>query len=60
MRILAVRPKLEDMLSVAELCEEGKLVPHIDRRLALDDVPDALQYLGEARAKGKVVIVLDA
>jgi NADPH:quinone reductase-like Zn-dependent oxidoreductase len=58
-RILAVRPKLEDMLTMAELCEKGRIFPFIDRRLALSEVPEALRYLGEGRAKGKVVIVLD-
>ncbi len=60
MRILAVRPRLEDMLAMAELCETGKIVPVIDRRLALGEVPEGLRYLGEGRAKGKVVIVLGA
>jgi len=59
-RILAVRPKVEDMLTMAELCEGGRIVSFIDRRLALGDVPGALQYLGEGRAEGKVVIVLES
>src|SRR6267378_2675514 len=58
-RVLAVRPNLEDMVHVAELCEAGKVVPVIDRRYPLGEVPEALRYLGEGRAKGKVVITVD-
>jgi NADPH:quinone reductase-like Zn-dependent oxidoreductase len=58
-RVLAVRPNLEDMVHVAELCEAGKVVPVIDRRYPLGEVPEALRYLGEGRAKGRVVIIVD-
>jgi len=30
----------------------------IDRRFALSEVPEALRYLGEGHAKGKVVITV--
>jgi NADPH:quinone reductase-like Zn-dependent oxidoreductase len=55
-RVLAVRPNLEDMVHVTELCEAGKVVPVIDRRYPLSEVPEALRYLGEGRVKGKLVI----
>ena len=58
LRILAVRPNLEDMVHVTELYEAGKIVPVIDRRYSLGEVPEALRYLGEGRTKGKVVITL--
>jgi NADPH:quinone reductase-like Zn-dependent oxidoreductase len=57
-RILAVHPNLKDMEYMAELCEAGKVVPAIDRRYPLSEVPEALRYLGEGRAKGKVVIIV--
>jgi NADPH:quinone reductase-like Zn-dependent oxidoreductase len=47
------------MVHVAELCEAGKVVPVIDRRYPLGEVPEALRYLGEGRAKGRVVIIVD-
>jgi NADPH:quinone reductase-like Zn-dependent oxidoreductase len=59
MRILAVQPNLKDMVYITGLCEAGKVVPIIDRRYPLSDVPEALRYLGEGRAKGKVVITVD-
>ncbi len=59
LRILAVQPNPKDLAHVGELCAAGKLVPVIDRQYPLHEVPAALQYLGEGRAKGKVVITLE-
>lgn len=55
-RLLAVRPNQKDLLFMAELCAAGKVVPVIDRQFSLSEVPEALRYLGEGRARGKVVI----
>lgn len=57
-RLLAVRPNLEDLVHIAELCSAGKITPVIDRRYPLSEVPQALQYLGEGHAKGKIVITV--
>ena len=57
-RILAVPQNRKDLISIKELCEAGKIVPIIDRRYSLSEVPEALRYVGEGRAKGKVVIVV--
>lgn len=58
-RLLAVQPNLKDMVYITELYEAGKVVPAIDRRYPLSEVPEALRYLGEGRAKGKVVITVE-
>lgn len=58
-RILAVQPNQKDMVYITELYEAGKVVPVIDRRYPLSEVPEALRYLGEGRAKGKVVITVE-
>jgi NADPH:quinone reductase-like Zn-dependent oxidoreductase len=58
-RVLAVQPNLRDMAHITELCEAGKVVPVIDRRYPLREVPEALRYLGEGRAKGKVIITVE-
>ena len=42
-----------------ELFEAGKVIPVIDRCYPLSEVPEALRYLGEGHAKGKVVITVD-
>lgn len=41
---------------VAERCRTGELSIHIDRTFPLHEVPQALAYVGEGRALGKVVI----
>lgn len=54
--VLAVHRNREDLVSITELCEAGKIVVTIDQRYPLSEVPEALRYLGEGHAKGKVVI----
>jgi NADPH:quinone reductase-like Zn-dependent oxidoreductase len=42
-----------------ELLEAGKVVPVIDRRYLLSEVAEAIRYLEEGHARGKVVITLE-
>lgn len=58
-RVLVVRPNLKDMLYMTELYEAGKVVPVIDRRFPLSEVPAALRYLGEERVRGKIIITME-
>lgn len=44
--------------SLTELLEAGTVVPVIDRCYPLKDVPEAIGYLGEGHARGKVVITV--
>ncbi len=60
LRMLVVPQNRRDLISITELCEAGKVVPAIDRRYSLSEVPEALRYVGEGRAKGKVVITLES
>jgi NADPH:quinone reductase-like Zn-dependent oxidoreductase len=46
----------EDMLVLKELIEAGKVTPVIDRTYPLSEVPDAVRYVAEGHARGKVVI----
>src|SRR5215203_1811289 len=46
----------EDMLVLKELIESGKVTPVIDRTYPLSQVPEAIRYLEEGHARGKVVI----
>ncbi|NEQ82449.1 MAG: zinc-binding dehydrogenase, partial [Moorea sp. SIO2I5] len=41
------------------LLETGKIAPVIDRRYSLRDVPEAIRYLEQGHARGKVVITLE-
>jgi NADPH:quinone reductase-like Zn-dependent oxidoreductase len=50
----------KDLVFIKELLEAGKIKPVIDRRYPLSQVPEALRYLGEGHALGKVVITLRA
>ena len=42
-----------------ELLETGKVVPVIDRRYPLSEVPEAIRYLEEGHARGKVIITVE-
>ncbi|MDQ3835275.1 MAG: NAD(P)-dependent alcohol dehydrogenase [Actinomycetota bacterium] len=46
----------EDMLALKDLIEAGKLTPVIDRTYPLAETPEAIRYLQEGHAQGKVVI----
>jgi NADPH:quinone reductase-like Zn-dependent oxidoreductase len=48
----------EDMIVLKELIESGKLTPVIDRTYPLAEVPEAIRYLEEGHAQGKVVITV--
>jgi NADPH:quinone reductase-like Zn-dependent oxidoreductase len=41
------------------LCQAGKIATVIDRRYRLREVPEALRYLGEGHAKGKLVAIVE-
>jgi NADPH:quinone reductase-like Zn-dependent oxidoreductase len=43
---------------LAEDCLAGDVTIHIDRTFGLDEVPEALTYVGEGRALGKAVVAL--
>jgi NADPH:quinone reductase-like Zn-dependent oxidoreductase len=43
---------------LVELFEAGKVVPVIDRRYPLSEVAEAIQYLEDGQALGKVVITV--
>ncbi len=48
----------EDLRVVKELIEAGTVTPVIDRTYPLSDVPEAIRYLEEGHARGKVVITV--
>jgi NADPH:quinone reductase-like Zn-dependent oxidoreductase len=47
-----------DMEVLRELLEAGKVTPVIDRRYELSEIADALRYMGEGHAQGKIVITV--
>ena len=48
----------DDVATLKELIAAGKLAPVIDRRYPLSEIGEALRYVHEGRASGKVVIVI--
>jgi NADPH:quinone reductase-like Zn-dependent oxidoreductase len=58
LRLLIVQHNATDMVYMTELFQAGKIVPVIDRQYPFHEVPEALRYLGERRAKGKLVITV--
>jgi len=58
MCFVGAKMKQTDLAVLKELLEAGKIVPVIDRRYPLSDLPEALRYLEEGHAQGKVVITV--
>jgi NADPH:quinone reductase-like Zn-dependent oxidoreductase len=54
--MLAVKQGPDHFEPLAQRCLDGEVTIHIDRTFGLDDVPEALAYVGEGRALGKVVV----
>lgn len=57
MSILGAEPN-KGLAFVLELIESGDVTPVIDARYPLSQAAEALRYLGEGRARGKVVITM--
>jgi NADPH:quinone reductase-like Zn-dependent oxidoreductase len=53
---LTAKSNQKDLIFIKELLEAGKVKPVIDRRYPLSEVAQALRYLEEGHARGKVVI----
>lgn len=56
MRFLAAKPNVEDLEFIIKLVEEGKVKPVIDRRYRLHETAEAMRYLSDGHAHGKVII----
>jgi NADPH:quinone reductase-like Zn-dependent oxidoreductase len=46
----------EDLETLRELLEAGSVTPVVDRTFPLSEAPEAIRYLRDGRARGKVVI----
>jgi NADPH:quinone reductase-like Zn-dependent oxidoreductase len=58
LRPLIVRERSEDLLVLKELIEAGKVTPVIDHVYRLSEVPDAIRFVGEGHARGKLVVAV--
>jgi len=58
LRMVLAAAKTEDLQVLKELIEAGKVRTVIDRTYSLSEVPDAIRYLNEGHARGKIVITV--
>ena len=56
--VLTAKPKQEDLIYLKGLTEAGRVKPVIDKRYPLNETAQALRYLGEGHARGKIVITM--
>jgi NADPH:quinone reductase-like Zn-dependent oxidoreductase len=57
-RPFLAEPDYEDLAFLTELTEAGKLTPVIDRTYALSEFREAMAYMDEGHARGKVVLTV--
>jgi NADPH:quinone reductase-like Zn-dependent oxidoreductase len=55
---LAAKPNNEDLKFLANLLENGVIKPVIERRYTLDQASEAMNYMSQGHASGKVIIML--
>jgi NADPH:quinone reductase-like Zn-dependent oxidoreductase len=58
LRVFVAKDREEDLRRLKELVEELKVAPAVDRTFPLSEVQEAIRYLREGRARGKVVITV--
>ena len=54
------RVNQKDLSFLKELLESGRVRPVVDRRYQLGETAEAVRYLEEGHARGKVVITVEA
>ena len=57
-RLFMAKINQKDLILLKDLLETGKIAPVIDRRCPLSELPEAIRYLEEGHAQGKVVITI--
>ncbi len=55
---VVAKPNSEDLARLAELMKAGTLTPVVDRRFRLQEVREAISYVEQGHARGKVVITV--
>jgi NADPH:quinone reductase-like Zn-dependent oxidoreductase len=53
------KPSKQDLTVMHDLMATGKVTPVIDKRYAWSEVPEAIRYLEQGHARGKVVITFE-
>jgi NADPH:quinone reductase-like Zn-dependent oxidoreductase len=58
LRMLASKERPEDLQTLRELIEAGKLRPLVGKTYPLREVPEAMRALEAGRTRGKIVITV--
>lgn len=58
LRGLIAKKRSEDLEALEELIEAGTVTPVLDRAYSPSDAPEAIRYLAEGHARGKVAITV--
>jgi NADPH:quinone reductase-like Zn-dependent oxidoreductase len=58
--VLVAKPSASDLEYVADLVARGAVAPVIDRLFTLSEADEAIRYVNEGHARGKVVVRIDA
>ena len=59
MRVLSAKPSAADLQYIVKLVAQGVIRPVVDRRYPLDQAADAVRYVSEGHAQGKVVVCVE-
>jgi NADPH:quinone reductase-like Zn-dependent oxidoreductase len=59
MGMMVARPSQDDLAFLAELMQQGKVTPVIDKTYKLSEAAEAMRHLETGRAKGKIVIQVE-
>ena len=59
MGFMMAQPSTQDLTLLADMMQSGKLKAVIDRTYKLDQVPEAVRYVEEGHARGKVIITVE-
>jgi len=58
LRPLPAKQKRDELLALTALIEDGKLTPIVDRTYPLADTAEALSYVEQGHARGKVIVTV--
>jgi len=58
LRMLSSTPRQDDLQTLQELIETGKVTPVVDRTFPLPETPEAIRHLLRGHGRGKIVITV--
>jgi NADPH:quinone reductase-like Zn-dependent oxidoreductase len=56
--LYGIKTSNQDLIILGDLVAAGKVQPVIERTSTLSEAPEALRYLGEGHARGKLVVTV--